>query len=252
MNATLYRLKPVKLPKNEFWADPFLFCHNDDHYVFFENYNYKTKIGKISCGKVDKNTLVDIVDVLDLDYHLSFPYIFEEDGEIYLMPETRENNQLELYRSIEFPSKWELVETAFEGEKVMDAYFYDDLENQRWLFVNKQVDDNAPRDCELYIYKVESKDGSLLGNLKPHNLNPVLIDSRSARNGGLIITYKNECYRPSQANMDSIYGRALNIRKIEKLGKKIKVFVSNYRMLIYTYVFDMGYHQYSAFLGGSP
>ena len=38
-----------------------------------------------------------------------------------------------------------------------------------------------------------------------------------ARNGGAIFEYENEIYRPSQANIDGIYGRALNINRIEKL-----------------------------------
>ncbi len=59
-------------------------------YVFYETYEYHTKKGKISCGVLDDGNITNLVDVLNLDYHLSYPYIFEEDGEIYLMPETLE------------------------------------------------------------------------------------------------------------------------------------------------------------------
>ena len=43
-NSVLFRLKPILTPKNEFWADPFIVSNENDNYVFFENYNYKTKI----------------------------------------------------------------------------------------------------------------------------------------------------------------------------------------------------------------
>jgi hypothetical protein len=140
--------------------------------------------------------------------------VFKENENVFLMPETNENNRLELYKCINFPDKWELYSTAFDGEKVVDAYFYDDDNKNKWLFINKQADLNAPDNSELFIYKVKSL---TLEDLEPHLKNPVIINSKKARNGGPIFKYKNKTYRPSQANIDGIYGRALNINKIEKL-----------------------------------
>lgn len=214
MESSLSNIKPLEMPKDEFWADPFLFKYGETDYVFFENYSYKSKRGKISCGKVRNQELIELIDVLDFDYHLSFPFIFEEDGEIFLMPETCENKRLEIYRAVDFPSKWELFTTAFEGEMLADAFFFDDAQNQKWLFVNKQAAETSPMNSELYIYKM----GSIrLENLQPHAQNPVIIDARVARNAGSIFEYKNEFYRPSQRNTDGVYGRALNINRIEKL-----------------------------------
>lgn len=215
LNSTLFRLKPLELPKNEFWADPFIFNHEDDSYVFFENYDYKTSIGKISCGKIYKNKLVDVVDVLEKDYHLSYPFIYKENDDIFLMPETSDNNRLEIYKCVKFPNEWELYTTAFEGEKVVDATFYKDKFNTKWLFVNKQMGFDFPEYSELFIYKVHSSD---LKDLESHKNNPVLINSEIARNAGPIFEHENEIYRPSQANIDGVYGRALNMNKIEALS----------------------------------
>ncbi len=214
LHATLFRLQPVELPRHEFWADPFIFNFQDESYIFFENYDYRTKKGKISCGKINKTKLVDIVDVLEKDYHLSYPFVYSENEDIFLMPETHENNRLEIYKCLEFPSKWELHTTAFEGERVTDASFYTDKNKNRWLFVNKEVDINSPMDSELYIYKVNSQN---LEDMEPHKNNPVIINSKVARNGGSIFEFENEIYRPSQANVEGIYGRGLNINKIKKL-----------------------------------
>ena len=212
--STLSELNPVQLPKNEFWADPFIINYQRVNYVFFENYNYKTKKGKISCGKIKASSICEIKDVLDLDYHLSYPYIFEEQDEIYLMPETHENNRLEIYKCINFPNKWALYSTCFEGESVSDPFFYNDEQNQKWLFINKNSDSHSLIYYELYIYRVDSLK---CNNIEPHLQNPVLIDSRTARNGGAMFKHENELYRPSQASIDGIYGRGLNINKIEKL-----------------------------------
>ena len=204
---------PVKLPKNEFWADPFLFKYQKEVYVFFENYSYKTKLGKISCGRIDNNKIVEVQDVLDLEYHLSFPFIFQESGDIYMMPETSQNKRLEIYKCVEFPTKWELFKTAFEGEIIKDAFFFDDKLSQKWLFLNKSSGPNTEVNSELFVYKVDSIQ---LNSIQPHKQNPVLIDARIARNGGSIFNLNGNIYRPSQNNTFGIYGRALNINKIEE------------------------------------
>ena len=205
---------PLEMPKSEFWADPFLFNHHNKDYLFFENYSYKTKRGKISCGVLKDNQLTEVIDVLNFKFHLSFPFIFEEEGEIYLMPESSENKKLEIFRAVNFPSKWELYTTAFEGEAVCDAFFYTDELHQKWLFLNKQAAKQSPMNSELFIYKVDS---IKLRSMTPHKLNPVLIDARVARNGGSIFEHNNQLFRPSQRNVDGVYGRALNINRIDKL-----------------------------------
>lgn len=213
LTANISTINPVELPKDEFWADPFIFNYKNVSYVFFENYSYKTKLGKISCGIIHENKLKDVVDVLDLPYHLSYPFIFEEDGEIYLMPETAKNKRLEIYKCKNFPSQWELYSTAFEGEMVADATFYTDKLKEKWLFVNKKVA-TTTMESELYIYKVDSLK---FNKIESHRMNPVLIDSKRARNGGAIFEYDGELLRPSQGNIDGIYGKTLNIGVINKL-----------------------------------
>jgi len=122
---------------------------------------------------------------------------------------------LEIYKCIEFPNKWELYSTAFDGEKVIDAFFYNDECKQKWLFVNKKENTQCPSDSELYIYKVDSLK---LNKIESHKQNPVIINSMVARNGGAIFEYENEYYRPSQANINGIYGASLNINKIKKFS----------------------------------
>jgi hypothetical protein len=214
LESVLYKINDIKMPRNVFWADPFLYSYNNDIYVFFENYSYKNKKGKISCGKIVNNTgryrIVDVIDVLDFHYHLSYPQIVEEDGELYLIPESHQNKRLEVYHCINFPDKWELYSTAFNGEEVADTTYFQDENNQRWLFLNK----GYKQDAELYIYKIDSL---RLEEIKSHKLNPVYIDCRKGRNGGVIFKREGAYYRPSQINIYGIYGRGLGISKIKEL-----------------------------------
>ena len=214
LDQNLSKLKPIVVPKGEFWADPFLIKYKEEYYTFFENYSFKDKKGKISCGRINGNKIVDVIDVLDLDYHLSYPFIFEENGEIFMMPEASSNKRLEIYKCINFPDKWELFSTAFEGENVADAFFYDDEKKQKWLFLNKPTLPNSCKTSNLFVYKVDSLK---LNQIIPHRQNPVLIDSCVSRNGGSIFSFNNKIFRPSQRNTHGTYGGNLNINEIEKL-----------------------------------
>ncbi|MCW5515614.1 hypothetical protein [Muriicola sp. Z0-33] len=211
-DATLFRLKPVKLPKGEFWADPFLYQHKGETYVFFENYSYKKRRGKISCGKIVNKEIKEVIDVLDLDYHLSYPFIFEEEGELYMMPEAHQNKRLEIYKCLEFPHKWTLYSTAFEGESVADATYFKDQQGHKWLFLNKGFNDDHM--SELYIYRIDSL---RFKEIEAHHQNPVIIDSRGGRNAGSIFEYKNQLIRPSQNNSNGVYGYGLNLNAIKTL-----------------------------------
>lgn len=211
-DATLFRLKPVKLPKGQFWADPFLYRHQGELYVFFENYSYKKRSGKISCGKIQGKEITDVVDVLDLDYHLSYPFVFEEDNHVYMIPETHQNKRMELYKCIEFPHRWELYATAFEGESVADATYFKDVNGQRWVFINKGFGDDHM--AELHIFRIDSLK---FDKIEEHYQNPVIIDARVGRNAGAIFRYKDKLIRPSQNNSRDIYGYGLNLNTIRTL-----------------------------------
>ena len=45
--------------------------------------------------------------VLEKDYHLSYPFVFEFENNFYMVPETESNNNIELYKCTDFPRKWE-------------------------------------------------------------------------------------------------------------------------------------------------
>ncbi len=211
LESQLYKKKEIPLPKKEFWADPFLIKHKDELYAFFENYEYSFSKGKISCARIVDNNFVEVTDALNLSYHLSYPFIINQDNEIYMIPETLATKRLEVYKCIEFPSKWQLYSTAFENEEISDTTYFTDENGINWLFVNKGYK-NKP---ELHIYRVDSLQ---LNHIESHKSNPVKIDSLTARNGGAIFKYENQYCRPSQVNSNGKYGNGLNINKIIKLN----------------------------------
>lgn len=204
-------ISSFKMPNDQFWADPFLFSKNNETFVFFENYDYQTKRGIISCGKIENDQLTNIQDIVIRPYHLSYPFLIEEDNQLYMIPEASEGKKIEILKCIEFPTKWETHKVLFEGEEIVDSSFYKDKNNILWLFINKGGLDMS---SSLYIYKLDSLE---CNEIIPHKQNPIYIDSRIARNAGPIFSQKDKLYRPSQNNSRGIYGYALNINEIEEL-----------------------------------
>ena len=212
--SELSKCEKIEPDKNHFWADPFTFKYNDVNYLFFENYSYKSRKGKISCGVLENNKISFVKDVLVRDHHLSYPLIIQKNNDIFMIPETGQNKRLEIYKSIEFPLKWKLYSTGFEGLALVDTTVYTDSNNDIWIFTNKGTPPLYDFGSELYIYKVDSLK---LNKIIPHKKNPVIIDCRNGRNAGPIFRDGERIIRPSQNIINEVYGYGINLSVIKKL-----------------------------------
>lgn len=132
---------PYILIKNSFryWAaDPFLFETGKDVFVFAELYDYVLRRGTIGYYQINAKK-PRWIPVIQEKYHLSFPFIYVINDEIYILPEASESNSLYRYRAVDFPQKWVKEAPIFENVKFADTtpiseYGYDlaltyDLEN---------------------------------------------------------------------------------------------------------------------------
>ena len=202
-------------PFYQYWADPFYFRNGQKDYLFFENYNLLNMRGKISCAEIFQGNLTNIVDVIKKDYHLSYPNIFRLGKKIFMIPETAEKKRVEIWTCVKFPEKWKLFKTIFKNESWVDINFFKDKKGNKWLFGNKSNDKYLDHNSELYIYKVQDNN---FNQLVPHIKNPVIIDSRTARNAGkMFYNDKSELIRPSQINIFEKYGYGLSLNKVSKL-----------------------------------
>lgn len=218
----------IKPPKNSEWADPFIYSHNNKNYVFFENKDLIIGKGKISYGELYQNKLINIKDILNLKFHLSYPFIWKYNNNFYLIPESSEKKSLHIWKAKNFPNKWVFFKTLLKNEFCCDTTIIQDKSKNNWLLTNKS-NNNLDGLCdELYVYKI-------IGDFKrliPHQLNPVITDCLTARNAGKLIGGK-ELYRPSQINDSNGYGIGLNINKISILNlstykeKNIKKIIPN-------------------------
>lgn len=203
----------ITAPKTAFWADPAVFIYNNKRYIFFEEYLYATKKAHISVLQLDENGDASQPQiVLDKPYHLSYPFVFEHDGNIYMLPETSANKTIELYKAISFPNEWQLEKVLMKDVHAVDStlLFHD---NNWWLFANIKENNGASAWDELFVFHAPH---FITDQWTAHTQNPVVSDVRSARPAGNFYYNNGKLIRPSQ-DCSCTYGYAININEITEL-----------------------------------
>lgn len=205
---------------DEIRADPFLLEHEGECYLFYEAYAQGQNRAHIAVSRFVGDRLERLGIALQSEHHLSYPFVFRHDGDVFMMPETNQARRIEVWRCVEFPLKWELYSTALEGQSAADSSLTW-IDGKWWLFTNLS-DFHAYEDhcSELHVFEV---DGPALKRIVPHRRNPVVIDSTLARNAGRMFERNGKLYRPSQRNEYGVYGYGLNIMEIDQLD------LDNYR-----------------------
>jgi hypothetical protein len=207
------RFKRLMPPIDRFWADPFLVYRDGKHYVFFEECLLPDGKGFISVLELHNDGVIaGPTPVLEKEYHLSYPFLLDIDGELYMIPETGKNRTVELYKCAEFPHKWEFQKNLMADCSVVDATLLE-WDGLWWMFANSAANPNASTWDELHLFYGDSP---FADNWTPHPKNPIVSDVRSSRPAGRIMIRDGRIYRPSQ-NSSRHYGYGLNICEITKM-----------------------------------
>lgn len=198
--------KDVTDVRASFVADPFIINKDNKWYMFFEIYDEVKKKGVIGLATSDDAKTWKYENIiLEEDYHLSYPYVFECNEEIYMIPEIAHSGAIRLYKFTEFPNKLEYIKDMIDGKFWDSSLVY--YENKYYLFAHKQND--------LYLYY----SNSLLSDWKGHSKNPIVKnDSKISRPAGRIINHDGELIRFSQ-DKSEYYGKCINKIKINKLNE---------------------------------
>jgi hypothetical protein len=207
--GTFHQLMP---PMDRFWADPFPIQLGNDHYIFHEELLFSTGKGSIVLTVVDdKGRTARPIPILERDYHLAYPLVFQWDGDFFMIPETASQRQVELYRCVDFPTHWKLERVVLSGITAFDptpALLF----GRWWLFANIPAYGAGTSD-ELHLFHADSP----LGPWTPHRDNPIKSDVRSARPAGGIFENHGQFYRPAQ-DCSKRYGSAVSINCILQLN----------------------------------
>jgi hypothetical protein len=175
-------------------------------YMFFELKNSITKQGDIGVAESSDNgaTWTHVGIALDEEWHLSYPFVFEYDGEIYMMPEGSKKGDLRLYKALDFPLEWKL-EKVLIHKPLVDASIVE-YKGQYWIFASDFSRFGAQKNGEFEIWFAPTP----LGPWHQHRGNPVVNGNKrlGARSGGRPFVWEGKLYRFGQDCGDS-YGRHL-------------------------------------------
>ena len=228
---TLFNLCPSKIGKfNRViqLADPFLFVKNESLYCFYEKYITRGK-GTIEVAYSSDLKKWEHLNVnLNVNCHLSFPFIFQENEDnIYMIPETGELNEVGIYKCEVVPSNWKKHKVLLTGNYVDSHIFKSN--GLYFLFTtikHKQEKDNKQFDYRLELYFSNRIDG----DYQIHPSSPISIGRVFGRSAGALFVLDGKLLRPVQ-DCDESYGREVHVFEILELSStnyKEKLLLENY------------------------
>ncbi len=196
------------LPWNGYGAaDPFALWVDGTCYVFFEMLvrgQQNAVIAVASSNNLEHWQVKGIA--IQESYHLSYPFVFEYAGQIYMMPESKSQRRVDLYRAVDFPMRWEKVGPLIHG-RVMDASLVEH-EGRYWMFAGWHS-------YWMRLFYANSP----LGPWKAH-WQPIarLYSKRDVRPGGRPVQVGRSLVRFAQDNRKH-YGHQLRAMQIVKMNR---------------------------------
>jgi hypothetical protein len=204
-------LKFIAPSHTGFWADPFIAEREGRRFIFFEELSPDTNQGHLAAIEVfDDGKTGEPVNVLVRDEHLSYPFLFEFAGSLFMVPECSASGRIEAFRCEQFPDRWEPHAVLIDDVVAFDPTLIEH-DGLWWMFATIQHDGNTWND-ELNLFYATNPFAEWI----PHALNPVKLDVRAARPAGAIFSENGKLYRPGQ-DCSGRYGRAISIQEIRRM-----------------------------------
>jgi len=199
-------------PHFTFLADPFGIRRADATYLFAEFYDYRTRHGVIDLIRLGRDLVpIGRETVLREPWHLSYPYVFEAEDDIWMLPEAYRSGKLTLYRASPFPIAWKPAATLLLDTPAIDpALFRHD--GRWWLFYSASTD-KAARLGTLHAAWADE----LTGEWHIHPENPIRIDRAGARPAGTPFELDGALVLPVQDNSNT-YGGGIRLLHVTLLS----------------------------------
>ena len=203
----------IKNPWGYWCADPFLFNHKGTEYIFCEAFDIFQNKGIIAYRIIDDQGRVSkLHPCLECEGHLSYPYIFAHDNQVYMVPESGDANEIALYKATRFPDEWEKIKTLVKNVAACDTNMVK-YRNQAYLMTLIYDKNKVPYKYDsLYLYHWDGCSFKMCGN------SAILCDAEYARNGGKMFFEGETLYRISQ-NCMNMYGENLDFHIIDRLSE---------------------------------
>ena len=204
------REREFRIIKNtwRYWcADPHLFEKDGHTFVFAELYDRVLRRGVIGCCEVTDSGYTPWKIVLKMPWHLSYPQVFEYNGEVYMIPESYVGEEIAVYRAATFPTKWEKVSVLKKDYVAVDSTLLT-VNGESWMQTLHFSENHT-------YFELFALEGGRLSEI------PLILakDDPNKRPGGKPFSYHGKLIRPAQDCTQS-YGCALNFYEVTKMERE--------------------------------
>ena len=122
MDSDLLSFDRIPYSDTFWYADPILFSHQGESFLFMESFDMRTQLGSIALARFDEAGRLSEPEVIIREpYHMSFPMVFSWEDGLYMIPETCGNRSLNLYRCDGDIRNWSLVKSFPVEEELVDT-----------------------------------------------------------------------------------------------------------------------------------
>lgn len=188
-----------------YWAaDPMIFEHDGAVCIFAELYDYTKCRGVIGVSVFDGKGFGKWQPIIVEDTHLSYPFVFEHDGKVYMIPESSAAKKLTLYEAVKFPFAWKRSKTILEDIQLVDTTL---MKTESGFFGYTQELGDVRKDLQIVLDDaLDVVELSQCPTQKPE----------TSRCGGQIFGTADKYVRVCQDCADD-YGVALYFKTIDKM-----------------------------------
>ncbi len=195
-------------------------------YLFFQTKNLETRKGDIGVAVSNNGGLAWTylgIALASKNTSFSYPFIFEWNENIYLLPEAKDSGVLTLYKAQlnNFPFEWVEERTLLDVPVVNPSMV--EWNGLWYLFVTDEMGgrqtygSSTQKEEQLHIYHAETP----LGPWMSHFLNPVMTgnEGSGARMAGSLVKQDEKLYRFGQ-DRQGLYGKDVLAFRIDTLNPK--------------------------------
>ncbi len=192
-----------------FRADPFVINTGEKFLILYEDFDYRTNVGRISAAEFDGDQFrVLRQDILPVDCHLAYPFVLEHEGRWLCIPETHQRNEITVWEVDTNSLVMTQVATLLTGFPAVDTTVFRH-QGRWWLACTRR--DELPNQ-KLFLWHADD----LFGPWEPHRGNPVKSDASCTRPAGTPFTHQGQLFRPTQ-DCSARYGSAVVFNRVVQL-----------------------------------
>ena len=184
------------------YADPYLFEEAGKTYLLYEKQNLFTMKG-ILCFRCLEDFKREHV-LLEKKHHLSYPFVFRLNEQVFMIPETKNSGRVELYKVAFRTNGAEIVKDLKELKAVDSTIlFFSDFKGLIFTYTNNRLE----------IFHVFTENGSLM--IDEHPLIGAEDIDHILRPGGSFFRHEDALVRPAQYCRD-YYGQGLVFYNVDQ------------------------------------